>query len=89
MGNFLIERLKLVFLWSSIGIDLFGFYKICDEVKKRIIFKVYGVIFNCLGIRVVYLDIVVDYSIDKFLMVFRWFVLLYGYLFKLFLDNGI
>lgn len=53
------------------------------------IFKIYGVIFICLGIRVIYLDIVVDYSIDKFLMVFRWLVLLYGYLFELFLDNGI
>lgn len=46
-------------------------------------------IFICLGIRVVYLDIVVDCSIDKFLMVFRRLELLYGYLFELFLDNGI
>lgn len=48
--------------------------------KKRMFFKVYGVIFNCFGIRD--LDLVVDYSIDKFLMVFRRFVFLNGYLFK-------
>lgn len=89
MGNFFIERFKLVFLWYFIFIDLFGFFIICDEVKKWIIFKVYGVIFICLVMRVVYLDLVLDYSIEKFLMVLRKFVLLRGYLCKIYFDNGL
>lgn len=88
MGKFLIERLKFVFLWNFIVIDYFGFFKIKDEVKKRIFGKGYGVLFNCMGIRVVYIDIVFDYSIDKFLMVLRRFVLIRGYFFKLYFDNG-
>lgn len=55
-----------MFVWYCIVIDFFGLFKICDEVKKCIIGKVYGVIFNCLGIRVVYEELVLDYSIEKF-----------------------
>ena len=70
VGNLPTERLKPAPPWSSTGIDLFGPYKIRDEVKKRTTSKAYGVIFNCLGTRAVYLDIAADYSTDKFLMVF-------------------
>lgn len=88
MGKFFVERLKFVLVWIYIVLDLFGLFKIKDEVKKWIIGKVYGVIFNCFGIRVVYIDILLDYSIDKFLMVFCRFVFIRGYLFKIYLDNG-
>lgn len=88
MGEFLEERFKFFLVWYCIVIDLFGFFKIKDEVRKWMIGKVYGVIFNCLGIWVVYLDFIVDYSIEKFLMVLRRFVLLRGYLFKFYFDNG-
>lgn len=88
MGKLLVERLKLFFVWICIVIDLFGLFKIRDEVKKRTIGKTYGVIFNCLGIRVVYIDLVVDYSIEKFFMVLRRFVFIRGYFLKLYFDNG-
>lgn len=88
MGKLLIERLCLFFFWYCIVIDFFGLFKIWDEVKKRMVGKMYGVIFNCFSICVVYVDFVVDYSINKFLMVLRWFVFIRGYFFKLYFDNG-
>lgn len=72
--------MKLLLVWNLIVIDFFGLFKIRDEVKKRIFGKVYGVIFNCLLLRVVYIDIVFDYSMEIFFMVFRRFVFLWGYL---------
>ena len=71
MGNLPTDRLKPAPPWYSTGIDLFGPYRIRDEIKKRTTSKTYGVIFNCLGTRAVYLDIAADYSTDKFLMVLR------------------
>ena len=88
MGNLLTDRLKQAPPWYSTGIDLFGPYRIRDEIKKRTTSKAYGVIFNCLGTRAVYLDIAADYSTDKFLMVLRRFVSLHGYPSKLFSDKG-
>ena len=88
MGNLPTDRLKPAPPWYSTGIDLFGPYRIRDEVKKRTTSKTYGVIFTCLGTRAVYLDIAADYSADKFLMVLRRFVSLHGYPSKLFSDNG-
>lgn len=88
MGKLLVDRLKLFFVWICIVIDLFGLFKIWDEVKKRMIGKIYGVIFNCLGICVVYVDLVVDYSIEKFFMVLWRFVFIWGYFLKLYFDNG-
>ncbi|XP_068674368.1 uncharacterized protein [Montipora foliosa] len=88
MGNLPTDRLKPAPPWYSTGIDLFGPYRIRDEVKKRTTSKTYGVIFTCLGTRAVYLDIAADYSTDKFLMVLRRFVSLHGYPSKLFSDNG-
>ena len=88
MGNLPTDRLKPAPPWYSTGIDLFGPYRIRNEVKKRTTSKTYGVIFTCLGTRAVYLDIAADYSTDKFLMVLRRFVSLHGYPSKLFSDNG-
>ena len=72
----------------STGIDLFGSFKIRDEIKKRTFSIAYGVIFNCLGTRAVYLDVAADYSTEKFLMVLRRFVSLNGYHSKILCDNG-
>ena len=88
MGQLPEDRLKPAPPWYSTGIDLFGPFKIRDEVKKRTFSKAYGVIFNCLGTRAVYLDLAADYSTDKFLMVLRRFVSLNGYPSKLLSDNG-
>ena len=50
--------------------------------------KTYGVIFNCLGTRVVHIDLATDYSTKKFLMVLRRFASIRGYPSKLYSDNG-
>ena len=88
MGQLPEDRLKPTPPWCSTGIDLFGPFKISDEVKKRPFSKAYGVIFNCLETRAVYLDLAADYSTEKFLMVFRRFVSINGYPSKLLSDNG-
>ena len=55
MGQLPEDRLKPAPPWYSTGIDLFGPFKIRDEVKKRTFSKAYGVIFNSLGTRAFYL----------------------------------
>lgn len=69
MGKLLIERLKLVLVWDFIVYDFFGLFKGKDEVKKRMMGKVYGLIFNFFVIRVVYIDVLFDYSIYKRLFI--------------------
>lgn len=88
MGNLPKERLKPAPPWYSTSIDLFGPFTIRDAVKKRTTSKAYGVIFNCIGTRAVYLDLAPDYSTESFLMVLRRFVSLRGYLSKIYSDNG-
>jgi len=68
MGKLPVDRLKPSPAWTCTAIDLFGPFKIRDEVKKRT-GKTYGVIFNCLGTCAVHEDLAADYSIEKFLMV--------------------
>jgi hypothetical protein len=46
MGKLPQQRLKPAPAWSSTGVDLFGPFRIRDEVKKRFIGKAYEVIFN-------------------------------------------
>ena len=88
MGKLPIERLKPAPAWTYTALDLFGPFKIKDEVKKRTTGKAYGVIFNCLGTRAVHIDISPDYSTEKFLMVLRRFVSIRGYPSKIYSDNG-
>jgi len=88
MGKLPIERLKPAPAWHSTALDLFGPFKIKDEVKKRTTGKAYGVIFNCLTTRAVHVDISPDYSTQKFLMVLRRFVSIRGYPSKLYSENG-
>lgn len=80
MGNLPKERLKPAPRWYSTSIDLFGPFTIRDAA--------YGVIFNCIGTRAVYLDLAPDYSTESFLMVLRRFVSLRGYPSKIYSDNG-
>ena len=88
MGNLPKERLKPAPPWYSTSIDLYGPFTIRDAVKKRTTSKAYGVIFNCIGTRAVYLDLASDYSTESFLMVLRRFVSLRGYPSKIYSDNG-
>ena len=85
MGQLPEDRLKPAPPWYSTGVDLFGPFKVRDEVKKRTFSKAYGVIFNlsrnksCLsgsGSRL------------QYMMVLRRFLSLNGYPSKLLSDNG-
>ena len=88
MGKLPVERLKPSPAWTCTAIDLFGPFKIRDEVKKRTTGKAYGVIFNCLSTRAVHVDLASDYSTEKFLMVLRRFASIRGYPSKPYSDNG-
>lgn len=83
MGKLPEERLKPAPPWSSTAIDLFGPFKIRDEVRKRTIGKAFGVLFDCLATRAAHVDLSPDYSVEKFLMVLRRFVSVRGYPAKL------
>ena len=88
MGELPIERLKPAPARDSTALDFFDPFKVKDEVKKRTMGKAYKLIFNCLATRAVYVDVLPDYSIEKFLKVLRRFVSDRGYPLKLYSDNG-
>ena len=88
MGKLPIERVKPAPPWYSISIDLFSPYEVKGSVNRRIRKRVYGVLFNCLVTRAVYIDISMNYSTDAFLMVLRRFVSLQGYPSNIYSDNG-
>ena len=74
-----VDKLKSSPPFYVCGIDLFGPFSIKGEVNKRSIEKGYGIIFTCLVIRAVYLDLATDHSTDGFLITFRRFVTIRGY----------
>ena len=82
MGKLPIERLKPALAWTYTALDLFGPFKIKDEVKKRTNGKAYGTIFNCLRIKAVHKDISPDYSTST------RFVSIRGYPSKIYSHNG-
>ena len=87
MGWFPQERLKPAPAQNCTAVDLFGPFRITGEVQKRTTGKAYGVIFNCLSMQAVHVDLV-HYSTEKFLMVLRRFVSLRGYPAKMISDNS-
>ena len=88
MSGLPMERLKLCPVFSYVAVDYFGPFTIRGEVRKRVHGKCYGVIFTCMGVRPVYVDLGVDYSTDGFLQVLRRFVSLRGSPTKVFSDVG-
>ena len=88
MGKLPTERLKPAPAWTYTALDLFGPFKIKDEVKKRTTGKAYGITFNCLGTRAVHIDISPDFSTEKFLLVLRRFASIRGYPSKIYSDNA-
>ena len=88
MGRLPLSRLKPAPAWSSTALDYFGPFQTRGEVNKRSRGKAYGVLFNCLLSRAVYIDVVPDYSTASFIMVLRRFVSLRGYPSKLYSDHG-
>ena len=83
-----IERLKPSPAWDSTSLDFFGPVEVRGEANKRSRGKAYGVLFNCLVSRAVYVDVATDYMTEEFLLVLRRFVSLRGYPSKVFSDPG-
>ena len=83
-----IERIQPNPSFTNIGVDYFGPFKIKGEIQKRVRGKGYGVIFTCLCVRAVYVDVANDFSTDAFLQVLRRFSTFRGWPKKIFSDNG-
>ena len=88
MGELEPERLQPFPAFYHTSLDLFGPFIIRDNIKKRARSKAYGIIFNCMATRVVYLDIVDGYGTQDFLVTFRRFVTVRGYPASIRSDNG-
>ena len=83
-----IERLKPAPAFCFTSLDYFGPFEERGEVNKRSRGKVYGLLFNCIVSRAVYVDVAHDYTTDAFLIVLRRFVSLRGYPSKIYSDPG-
>ena len=71
MGDLPVERLLPSPPWTYVSLDYFGPYIIRGEVNRRSKGKVFGVIFNCLVTRAVYVDVACCYNTNSFLQVLR------------------
>ena len=88
MGQCPPERLQPAPPFFNTAIDLFGPFNVKDTVKKRTKKKVYGVIFNCMVSRAVYLDLIEGYDTESFLVTLRRFVSIRGFPKRMHSDGG-
>ena len=88
MGELPEERLNLSPPFYNTSVDLFGPMHVKDVVKKRTQLKVYGLLFNCLASRAVYIDLAEGYDKSSFLKVFRRLVALRGFPQTVYSDRG-
>ncbi|CAG2217799.1 unnamed protein product [Mytilus edulis] len=88
MGMLPIERLQPAPAFYYCAVDLFGPFMIRDTVKKRTHGKAYGVLFNCVTTRAVYVDLAEGYDTSSFIMTLRRFVTVRGYPRKMISDSG-
>ncbi|XP_063593160.1 uncharacterized protein LOC134770218 [Penaeus indicus] len=79
MGQVATERITPCPAFYHTATDIFGPFQIRDNVKKRTTCKAYGVIFNCMVTRAVYIDVVDGYDTHSFLKTFRRFTAVHGY----------
>ncbi|XP_068224543.1 uncharacterized protein [Palaemon carinicauda] len=79
MGQISDERMSPCPAFYHTAVDIFGHFQIKDNVKKRTTGKAYGVIFNCIVTRAVYIDVVDGYDTYSFLKCFRRFTAVHGY----------
>ena len=79
------ERLQDSPPFTYCGIDLFGPF-IVREGRKEL--KRYGLIFTCLALRAIHIEILDDMSTDSFLNGLRCFIALRGKVRLLFCDRG-
>ncbi|XP_066941064.1 uncharacterized protein [Macrobrachium rosenbergii] len=88
MGQCPSERLQPAPPFFNTAIDLFGPFIVKDTVKRRTRKKVYGIIFNCMVSRAVYLDLAEGYDTENFLMTLRRFVCIRGFPKRMHSDGG-
>ncbi|XP_047482843.1 uncharacterized protein LOC125034852 [Penaeus chinensis] len=88
MGQVRAERMKPAPPFYHTAVDLFGPLTIRDSVKKRTYGKAFGIIFNCLVTRAVYLDLAMGYSTDDFLTTFQRFIAIRGAPKFMYSDRG-
>ncbi|XP_063603426.1 uncharacterized protein LOC134779294 [Penaeus indicus] len=88
MGQVRAERMKPAPPFYHTAVDLFGPLTIRDSVKKRTHGKAFGIIFNCLVTRAVYLDLAMGYSTDDFLTTFQRFIAIRGAPKFMYSDRG-
>lgn len=88
MGQVRSERMKPAPPFYHTAVDLFGPLTVRDTVKKRTHNKAFGIIFNCLVTRAIYLDLAEGYSTDDFLTAFRRFVAIRGAPKFMYSDKG-
>jgi hypothetical protein len=88
MGPLPLERIQPSPAFSYCSVDLFGPFTIKDTVKGRTHGKAYGVLFNCMSSRAVYVDLAEGYDTSSFIMVLRRFVSMRGYPKKIRSDAG-
>lgn len=88
MGPLPSERLAPAPPFYNCSCDIFGPFHVKDTIKKRITGKVYGVVFNCLITRAVYIDLAEGYDTESFLNTLRRFVAIHGFPKTMFSDSG-
>ncbi|CAC5386337.1 unnamed protein product [Mytilus coruscus] len=88
MGPLPLEQLQPSPAFSYCSVDLFGPLTIKDTVKGRTHGKAYGVLFNCMSSRAVYVDLADGYDTSSFIMVLRRFTSVRGYPKKIRSDLG-
>ncbi|XP_078371484.1 uncharacterized protein LOC144655144 [Oculina patagonica] len=71
--------------FTSVGVDYFGPFQVR---RGRCLVKRYGVIFTCLAIRAVHIEIAHSLNTDSFLLALRQFITKRGQVKEIYSDNG-
>lgn len=88
MGDLPPERTSPANPFEFTTMDLFGPYRVKDEVRKRVTLKVWGIVFCCMASRAIHTDVVSDQSSEGFLLAYQRFTSLRGHPKKLWSDSG-
>lgn len=88
MGDLPPERSQPAAPFEFTTVDLFGPYRVKDDVKKRASMKVWGVVFCCTSSRAIHAELANAQSTESFLMAFQRFAAIRGYPRKIYSDPG-
>lgn len=80
MVDLLVDCLDLLLFFINVGVDVFGFWFIiiCKIWGGSVNLKCWGILFICLVIRVVYIEVVEEMSLFVFINVVRRFIVIWG-----------